>query len=357
MGTMQPLLAEGSIFGGPGRLDGLTGGVAAEVNRAVAATRGQSAPRAVCGVMTPTVALITVGLTVGVGSPCGAAWSAVVQSGASQPHTREGQLRQMGPVRWGLADRPRSSARASIAGLVATPTVTVEVDHLTSRQRIHGFGGAFTEAAAYVWSLLPTAAGRQAVLDEYYGPSGIGYTTGRITMNSPDFALGHYSYANVTGDFNLSAFQHALPRDEVWVLPFLRAAIKTAGRPGTIRLFSAPWSPPAWMKVPFDDWPENQTQPDPAHLGAMDVCRPDSLLNSSDVRKAWALYFSMWHSAVSKQIGQELWGFSAQNEPGAHGHMWDCCGYTLASYNDFVSTYLPSPPMTCLTVCSGRKQR
>lgn len=72
----------------------------------------------------------------------------------------------------------------------------------------------------------------------------------------------------------------------------------------------------------------------------MDVCRPDSLLPDMKVREAWAKYFSLWHSAMEQQLGTPLWGFSAQNEPLAHGHMWDCCGYTLPNYTQFVSEHL-----------------
>ena len=70
----------------------------------------------------------------------------------------------------------------------------------------------------------------------------------------------------------------------------------------------------------------------------MDVCRPDSLL--PHLRETWAAYFSLWHSAMAKQISTPLWGFSAQNEALAHEHMWDCCGYTLPNYTDFVSQHL-----------------
>ena len=63
------------------------------------------------------------------------------------------------------------------------------------------------------------------------------------------------------------------------------------------------------MKVPFN----------PGGKGAMDVCRPDSLL--PELRDAWAKYFSLWHSAMAQQLsGKTFWGFSAQNEPLAHGH-------------------------------------
>ena len=65
-------------------------------------------------------------------------------------------------------------------------------------------------------------------------------------MNSPDFALSDYAYANVSGDLQLAHFDHTLARDNEYVLPLLRAALNTSGVP--LKLFSAPWSPPAWMK-------------------------------------------------------------------------------------------------------------
>ena len=44
------------------------------------------------------------------------------------------------------------------------------------------------------------------------------YTTGRVAMNSPDFALSDYSYANVSNDTLLKHFDHNLTRDNEYVL-------------------------------------------------------------------------------------------------------------------------------------------
>ena len=98
-----------------------------------------------------------------------------------------------------------------------------------------------------------------------------------------------------------------------------------------LKLFSAPWSPPAWMKRPFT----------PGGVPSMDVSAPNCLV--PDARAAWALYFSLWHTAMQQQasgIGIPFWGFSVQNEPLAHGHMWDCCGYTLGNYTEFIKDCL-----------------
>jgi glucosylceramidase len=49
-------------------------------------------------------------------------------------------------------------------------------------QTILGFGGAFTEAAAYVFSTLNKTL-QQKIIEAYWGPTGIHYTVGRIHMN------------------------------------------------------------------------------------------------------------------------------------------------------------------------------
>ena len=211
----------------------------------------------------------------------GGLWSNIIQSSNSQPHDRSGQLKDLGNIPWTANRQPGHQT-------------TVVIDVQTRRQTILGFGGAFTEAAGFAWKKLSDDA-QQTVLREYWGAEGIGYTLGRVAMNSPDFALSHYSYANDTADFELRSFQNDLRRDNEWVIPFIRAAINRSnepGRTGGIHLFSAPWSPPAWMKVPFDR--TNASEPNSSHLGAMDVCRPNSLLSGHDVQHAWALYFSKW---------------------------------------------------------------
>ena len=198
-------------------------------------------------------------------------WSLVIQSSLGAAT----QLKEMGAIPWStsggstrtptLTPAPApAQATAQIRRTAAgTRTVTVEHDPTTVRQTVHGFGGAFTEAAGYSWKSL-TAADQQKVLELYWGGEGLGYTTGRVAMNSPDFALSDYSYANVSGDMALKHFDHTLARDNEYVLPLLRAALRTSAT--ALRLFSAPWSPPAWMKKPF---------PLPSSKQSMAVSAPD----------------------------------------------------------------------------------
>lgn len=57
-------------------------------------------------------------------------------------------------------------------------------------QKIRGFGGAFTESAGYAFSRMSSEKQKQ-VIDTYFGAEGIGYTIGRVHMDSCDFSLGN----------------------------------------------------------------------------------------------------------------------------------------------------------------------
>ena len=60
-------------------------------------------------------------------------------------------------------------------------------------QTVKGFRGAFTEAAAYTLSLLG-AENRERILRAYFGSEdGIGYTIGRVHINSCDFCIDNYA--------------------------------------------------------------------------------------------------------------------------------------------------------------------
>lgn len=58
-------------------------------------------------------------------------------------------------------------------------------------QKIEGFGAALTESAGYALSRM-SEENRKKVVEAYYGKDGIGYTIGRIHMDSCDFSIGNY---------------------------------------------------------------------------------------------------------------------------------------------------------------------
>jgi O-glycosyl hydrolase len=105
----------------------------------------------------------------------------------------------------------------------ATPDVTIRLNARIRYQSILGFGGAFTEAGAYVLSTMNSDKQRE-ILEAYFKPdTGLNYTMGRVHMNSCDFSLNTYSCDDVENDWELKHFN--VRRDEKYLLPFIKAAL------------------------------------------------------------------------------------------------------------------------------------
>ncbi len=192
--------------------------------------------------------------------------------------------------------------------------VEISVHPAERSQRILGFGGAFTESAAWVWHQLSPEQ-RTRVLEAYFDPEGgAGYTVGRTHINSCDFSLGNYAGVSVPGDVTAASF--SLEREEQWLLPFLRAAQQAAG--GPLRLLASPWSPPAWMKTN-------------GRMNGGGSLKPE-------YRAAWARAIVCYLDAMRGQGFDVRW-ITVQNEPRA-AQTWDSCLYSHAEQRDFVREYL-----------------
>ncbi|CAE8617837.1 unnamed protein product [Polarella glacialis] len=122
-------------------------------------------------------------------------------------------------------------------------------------QQIIGFGGAFTDAVAYNYEILNEDL--QAVfIDQYFGKGGIGYSTGRVPMNSADFSRMDYTLDNISDDFDL---EHFCLRDDsavdvpcgtdykISVIKAAAAAAKEASGV-TLQVFASAWTAPLWLK-------------------------------------------------------------------------------------------------------------
>lgn len=193
-------------------------------------------------------------------------------------------------------------------------TPSILVDAGTRYQVIEGFGGAFTEAAATTFYKMNSEA-QSAILRAYFDPvDGNGYTLCRTHINSCDFSLGNYAYAETPGDTSLEHF--SVERDRRTLIPFIRAAIQVAG--GHLKLFASPWSPPGWMK----------SNGEMNHGGKL----------LPQYREAWARYYARYVHAYTEE-GIPIWGLTVQNEPEA-AQTWDSCLYTAEEERDFVRDYL-----------------
>ena len=110
-------------------------------------------------------------------------------------------------------------------------------------QKMLGFGGAFTEAAAYNYSLLSDAQKKEFMEKYFDREKGIGYNFCRSHINSCDFSIDLYTYVE-DGDKTLDSFN--IDRDRKYIIPFIKDALKYTG--DELFLFASPWSPPAYMK-------------------------------------------------------------------------------------------------------------
>ncbi len=195
--------------------------------------------------------------------------------------------------------------------LETQPSVFVDPSHRF--QTMLGIGGAFTDAAAETFAKLP-AEKQQEILNAYYDQgAGIGYTWGRIPINSTDFSSDMYTYV-ADGDKELKSFDIA--HDEKFKLPMVRRAMEAAG--GRLDLFVSPWSLPAWMK-------DNNS-----------MLQGGTLL--PEFYRPWANYFIRYIRAL-ESTGIPVWGLSVQNEPMAK-QTWESCIYTAEQERDFIRDHL-----------------
>ena len=184
----------------------------------------------------------------------------------------------------------------------------VSVYPFMRRQTVQGFGGAFTEAAAWCCGQLPEEK-RKQVLKAYFGDEGLRYTMGRVHMNSCDFSLGNYACVENPEDEELEGF--TAERDEKYMIPMILEAQEIAGRP--VNLMLSPWSPPAFMK----------TNRDMNHGGSL----------KPEYRSRWAACMAKYASYYRGR-GCSVQLMSIQNEPAAV-QTWDSCIYTAKEEGEF----------------------
>ncbi len=178
-------------------------------------------------------------------------------------------------------------------------------------QAFHGFGGAFTEAAAYAMGKLDTQK-QNGFLQAMFGEDGLRYTLGRVHLGSCDFALSNYAAVTDPADDELNTF--SILREEEHLLPMVRRALKY----GSLSLLASPWSPPAFMKTNQDMNNGGQLKP--------------------EYRALWAKYLAKYVKTY-RESGIPITMLSIQNEPAAT-QTWDSCLYSGEEEGVFAAQYL-----------------
>ena len=211
-------------------------------------------------------------------------------------------------------DRLSEKQLVAWANDVAAEDETITIDVSKTYQTITGFGGSFTESSAYNLSKMSPDK-RAEVIKAYFDPvEGIGYTLCRTHINSADFSLNNYAYDEVDGDFELKHFD--ISRDRKWLIPMIKDAMAVEG--AKFKLFSSPWSPPAWMKTN-------------GQMNYGGKLKPEC-------RNVWARYYARYIKEYAKE-GIQVWGLTIQNEPAAT-QSWDSCIYSAEEEGAFIRDHL-----------------
>ncbi|KAM6910060.1 lysosomal acid glucosylceramidase [Xenentodon cancila] len=185
-------------------------------------------------------------------------------------------------------------------------------------QRIRGFGGAMTDAAAI--NMLSLSAGaREQLLRQYFSKDGIGYSVVRVPIASCDFSTRLYTYADTPGDYNLDNFTLA-PEDINMKIPLLQRAQAMSPRP--LSLFGSAWTAPAWMKT------------NNALIGKGSLKGQPG----GKEHKTWAQYYVRFLEEYAK-YNLTFWALTTGNEPTAGlttNYSFQALGFTAQEQRDWV---------------------
>ncbi len=209
---------------------------------------------------------------------------------------------------------------------------TIKINDKIKYQKILGFGGAFTEAAAYNFYKLPKLK-QDEIINLYFGEDSIGYTLGRIHINSCDFSLKSYTFDDISGDYDLIYFDTEVTHDNAVMIPFMieagMAVADKSNNEDKLKLLASPWSPPSWMKKP-----DKKT----GKQSMVGSAEPTGLLDDPKVHLAWANYISKFIEAY-KYKGVNIWALTPQNEP-EFAAPWEACAYNASAELQFINNYL-----------------
>jgi len=179
------------------------------------------------------------------------------------------------------------------AGTLKGADFTLTVDDSSSgyKQKIDGFGAAWTDATVEVFDEL-SKADQESVLEDLFGESGIGIRFMRHSMGETDMSpkwIGNdgtwsFDVNNGKPDPNLAHFDITQSGEKM--LSWLKRMFE---KQSDILLLGTPWSPPAWMKNSSNQLQEQYVD-------------------------AWAMYMVKYLQAA-KAKGVKVDALTIQNEP------------------------------------------
>ncbi|EEY67014.1 glucosylceramidase, putative [Phytophthora infestans T30-4] len=172
------------------------------------------------------------------------------------------------------------------------------IDSKTTYQKIIGFGGAITDAAAINVYLMESNV-QQLIIDAYFSDTGLQYSLGRIPIASTDFSEYVSSYNPSVDDFEMANFSIDVDKEPLSnKLSLIQRALNETSAGGrNLTLFASSWAPPVWMTT------SNTT------LNCEMKGYP-----GGEYWEALAQYYSKFIDAYEAE-GVAIWGLTTQNEP------------------------------------------
>ncbi len=204
-------------------------------------------------------------------------------------------------------------------------------------QEIRGFGGAMTEASAYLLMQMEEGA-RRGALEDIFGENGLGMRLLRVHIDSCDFSLDEYqAVPDPIADPELKTF--SIERDRKYIIPMLKEAMEVAKEPVSVLL--SPWSPPyQWKTAPIKKKNDSGVygglpgQAEPADVPQR--CNGGSL--KPEHYGAWAKYVVKYVQAYLDE-GIPVTMLSLQNETVAATN-WDSCVWTPEETKVYLKDHL-----------------
>lgn len=180
-------------------------------------------------------------------------------------------------------------------------------------QQVEGFGGALTDSAGYVYSLMDDEQKKEMILN-YFGKDNMKYDLVRNPIDSCDFSLEHYEADSDEADENFNKF--SFERVEKYIIPLLDDVEEKYEE--KIEIMLSPWSPPVYMK----------TNGDRNYGGKL----------KKEYTKRWADYICRYIEEYRSR-GYKVTKLTMQNEPKAV-QTWDSCIYTAQEQKEFLKKYM-----------------
>ena len=137
---------------------------------------------------------------------------------------------------------------AELATDATCTTVDIKVDASKTYQTMDGFGGSFTDSAAYLINQILDEDVKDELMKKLFDhEAGIGISVVRNPMGASDFARTVYSYNELpAGETDYEQEKFSIAHDLEDVIPLSQQALSINP---DVKFMASPWSAPNWMKT------------------------------------------------------------------------------------------------------------